>query len=443
MARFISLLMAGALLWLGGMAGPGEARETLNTLTINLMGAYGGSDWDNRANRLTDFLVQQEAVDPVDLVLIQEGYGGLWSRIINGADDTIVDLQNRLAKKGLTYQAHSIFCFWETQPYSYYKIGLLSKYPIIDRAEITITAGADSRQAPACAIQVPDLGVVAVSSVHLSAGVPESALVPEAQAVAALMEQVAAARQARLSLIGGDFNTIYSPASPVHAYMTSQGYVDTFLAVNPGAGGATFRVPGNPYAATTGDPVRIDYIFVKGEDVTVEKSRVVLDGQTGPFVSDHSGVLSRVRLAGTPPPVEPLEVSLDIKPGQCPNTLNMKKETQLTVALCGTANFDPGLVRPDTLSLRREGSDGRAAPQSFSLTDAATAFPKSDPCSCTAARKDGRRDLVLKFSVAGLRSALQLDQVVNQPAVFTLSGALEDGTPVRGEDCLKPLLGNR
>ncbi len=300
MVQLAGLLTVAALLWLGLGGEPARAAETLNALTINLMGAAGGSDWNGRANALADFLCRQEAADPVDLVLIQEGYGGLWSRIINGTGDTIMDLKNRLARRELDYQACSTFCFWETRPVSAYKIGLLSRYPIVAQAEATLPGTRDRRRVLACTLMVPGMGAVVVGSVHLSAGVPEGRLVAQAQAVAALAEELAGARQARLSLIGGDFNAAYQPAGALHACLTGQGYRDTFLAVNPGAPGATFRVRGNPYAARTGAPVRLDYIFVKGEGVTVERSRVVLDGGHGPFVSDHCGVLSRVRVAPRP-----------------------------------------------------------------------------------------------------------------------------------------------
>ncbi len=68
---------------------------------------------------------------------------------------------------------------------------------------------------------------------------------------------------------------------------------------DPSDKGCTYGVDGNPYAINffTGKPEnasRIDYIFIKGKNVLAGDSDVVF--KSSPWVSDHSGVLTRVLL---------------------------------------------------------------------------------------------------------------------------------------------------
>jgi endonuclease/exonuclease/phosphatase family metal-dependent hydrolase len=283
------------LCW-GGQAAAGE---TLTLLTLNLMGASGGSRWPERAAALTDYLATRAGLP--DLLFFQEGYGGPWSRLLHGGD-TLEELARRLRTGGHPYQAVSRFCFWETRPFSHYRIGLLSRHPFVAVREGTVSGPGDPRGVAAAVLELPRVGRVAAASVHLSPRVPEAGRLAQLTQVLALLAELAREYDAPLRILAGDLNTAPRPDHPLLQELAAQGWVDTFAAARPGAPGATFRVPGNPYTRSAGPPVRIDYIFIKGEGVRVEESRVVLDGKSGPFVSDHAGVLARLHLPAPPPP---------------------------------------------------------------------------------------------------------------------------------------------
>lgn len=298
MGAALSALAICLFLCLGGRA---AAAGNLTLLTLNLMGAAGGSGWKARAAALTEFLATR--AEPPDMMFFQEGYGGPWSRFLHGDNDTLAELAGRLKARGLTYHPVSRFCFWETRPFSHYRIGLLSRFPPLTVRERTVSCnGTESRGVAAAVLEVPRLGRVAAASVHLSPRCPEAGRLGQLQQTLALLAELAQNYDPRLLILAGDLNTAPRPGNPLLAELAARGWVDTFTALGPGEPGATFRLPGTPYSRRPGPPVRIDYIFVQGEGVELLDSRVVLNGRDGPFVSDHAGVLTRLRLPAPPPP---------------------------------------------------------------------------------------------------------------------------------------------
>ncbi len=128
-----------------------------------------------------------------------------------------------------------------------------------------------------------------------------------------------------------------------------------------------------------------------------------------------------------------LAVSVDIKPGECPNPLNVKAKGLLSVAILGSVDFDVWTIA--TASVRLEG----VAPVRSSYEDVATPMPDgAEVCECTTAGPDGRLDLTLKFNVQDIVAAL--GQVNNGDELeLTLTGALDEvfgGTPIEGTDCV-------
>ncbi|MEJ5330012.1 MAG: endonuclease/exonuclease/phosphatase family protein [Desulfobaccales bacterium] len=292
----LSALACCLCLCLSGRA----AADSLTLLTLNLMGAAGGSAWGERAAALTDYLATR--AKPPDIIFFQEGYGGPWSRLLHGQSDTLAELAGRLSSRGLTYHPVSRFCFWETRPFSHYRIGFLSRFPPLAQREGTVSCnGQDPRGVAAAVLEAPHMGKVAAVSVHLSPRCLGAGRLIQLQQALALLAELAKEYNPRLLILAGDLNTAPRPGNPLLAELAAQGWVDTFAAARPGEPGATFRLPGNPFSRRPGLPVRIDYIFVKGEGQVLD-SRVVLDGQSGPFVSDHAGVLTRLRLPAPPSP---------------------------------------------------------------------------------------------------------------------------------------------
>jgi len=105
------------------------------------------------------------------------------------------------------------------------------------------------------------------------------------------------------------------------------------------------------------------------------------------------------------PPIECLEVSLDIKPGSCPNPINTKSQGVLPAAILGNENFDVSKV--DLESIRLEG----VAPLRSSFEDVATPFVSLTgkwDCKehCNELGPDGYADLTLKFDTQDVVKAL-------------------------------------
>ena len=126
---------------------------------------------------------------------------------------------------------------------------------------------------------------------------------------------------------------------------------------------------------------------------------------------------------------EPLAVSLDIKPGGCPNPLNTKARGLVPAAVLGSADLDVNNI--DVSSLRLEG----LAPFLSAYQDVAEPFAGELPggsCGCTSAGPDGLLDLTLKFDSQDLIDAIKQ----SGDFTLTLTGTLLDGTPIEGQDCV-------
>jgi hypothetical protein len=129
-----------------------------------------------------------------------------------------------------------------------------------------------------------------------------------------------------------------------------------------------------------------------------------------------------------------IEVSVDVKPGACPNPLNVKSRGVIPVAIAGTKEFDASQIDPDSVLL--EG----VAPLRWSVEDVTTPyepFMGKEECSeCATEGPDGRPDLTLKFKTQDI--VVALGEVSDGDCrLLTLTGALKEefgGVPMAGED---------
>jgi len=108
------------------------------------------------------------------------------------------------------------------------------------------------------------------------------------------------------------------------------------------------------------------------------------------------------------------QVTLDIKPGEDPNAINLKKEKSITVAILGSADFDISQIDDSTLEF---GPDG-ASP----LAKKGVRFEDVN--------EDGFVDLFAKFKTrdAGLQAG---------DTEACIKGNLNDGTFIEGCDSVK------
>ena len=126
-------------------------------------------------------------------------------------------------------------------------------------------------------------------------------------------------------------------------------------------------------------------------------------------------------------------VAVDIKPGSCPNPLDVKSKGVLPVAILGSEDFDVNTI--DIASIRLAGVE----PIRSGYEDVATPVSDSNDCNCTEEGPDGFLDLTLKFENQRIVEAIG---DVNDGDVLTLelTGVLFDPmpfeTPIEGADCI-------
>ncbi|MHC4219435.1 MAG: hypothetical protein ACYSU7_13395, partial [Planctomycetota bacterium] len=140
---------------------------------------------------------------------------------------------------------------------------------------------------------------------------------------------------------------------------------------------------------------------------------------------------------------ELIVVPVDIKPGGCPNPLNVKSRGVLPVSILGTPDFDVSLINIDTVLLTGAGDglgfvaplEGPPGPHTV-IADTGTPFPGT-PCDCHDVSGDGIDDLSLKFRTPEVVAALGLDSIPHgEPLPLVVGGLLLDGTVFGGTDCV-------
>ena len=147
-------------------------------------------------------------------------------------------------------------------------------------------------------------------------------------------------------------------------------------------------------------------------------------------------------------------VPVDIKPGGCPNPLNVGSQGVLPVAILGTSDLDVTTIKPETVTLNgvlilSKQEDplkmkkkikilvSKLSPLRSSLEDVGTPYEpfvgKIDPYQCNDLGPDGHLDLVFKFDTQAIAASLS-DVEDKEVITLQLRGQLLDGTEISGED---------
>jgi len=124
-----------------------------------------------------------------------------------------------------------------------------------------------------------------------------------------------------------------------------------------------------------------------------------------------------------------MSLAVDIKPGSCPNPLNVKSNGLLPVAVLGTEELDVTTI--DVASVRLAG----VAAVRSGFEDVAGPVPDDGPCACSTEGADGYTDLTLKFKTWEIAEAIG-PVTKGDTLGLTLTGTLTDGTPAEGSDCI-------
>lgn len=304
-------LFAGAVTARAGQASCEDVmqRGHLNVLTINIL--Y--TDFFHRMERLravAGFIeAQQREGEPVDIILLQEVVSGA----VAGTVSLSINLTAMLRRQGLDYNLRF-------RPVAGLPGVFMVGNAMLSRCSITAFASRLLPYAPErpvgdiglpvlhevqrIAIDVPDYGAASVYNTHLCAYCPGEDRLRQTESLFRFLD-AREDNQSRLVVLGGDFNTDITVAAdlPTYALITDDNrFTDTYTAANSSTGccsdaegldGCTYAVPGNTLVPGA-PPVRIDYIFARGEGFDILESRVVFN--QAPWVSDHSGVLTRIGL---------------------------------------------------------------------------------------------------------------------------------------------------
>jgi hypothetical protein len=153
----------------------------------------------------------------------------------------------------------------------------------------------------------------------------------------------------------------------------------------------------------------------------------ILDEVALPGLAYNETPLGHIAIVPEPPRI--FEVAVDIKPGSCPNPLNIKSNGVLPVTVLGTRDFD--VTDIDVLSIKLAG----VSPNRSNYENAATPLVDASECECYTEEFDDFLDLTLKFDRQAIVNAI--GEVVNgEELILELTGTLRDGTPIIGEDCI-------
>jgi hypothetical protein len=125
-----------------------------------------------------------------------------------------------------------------------------------------------------------------------------------------------------------------------------------------------------------------------------------------------------------------IPVDIDIKPGSCPNPLNTKSKGVLSVAICGTDEFDVTTIDPSTITLEC------VSPLRWAIEDVATPFD-GELCDCHELTGDGYLDLTLKFKTQELIAALGTISSGDEITLELLGNDESGHLFIEGYDCVK------
>ena len=132
-------------------------------------------------------------------------------------------------------------------------------------------------------------------------------------------------------------------------------------------------------------------------------------------------------------------VAVDIKPGGCPNPLNLNSRGVLPVAVLGSQDFDATTIDPGSIFLE----DVPTIRSSYE--DVSAPLVQGGECECTDAGPDGFIDLAVNFKTQAIVEELLIktggELVEGQVLEMKLTGQLYDGSVITGADCVV-LVGN-
>jgi len=146
-------------------------------------------------------------------------------------------------------------------------------------------------------------------------------------------------------------------------------------------------------------------------------------------VTDSEGQSDTNDTALTILPKPAFEVAVAIRPGSCPNPLNVKSSGVLPVAILGSEDLDVNTIDVASIELAGVGV------VRHSFEDVATSASDINDCNCTEDGPDGFTDLTLKFLTQDIVEAIG-DVNHGDVLPLELTGVLFGERPIEGADCI-------
>jgi maltose 6'-phosphate phosphatase len=271
-------------------------------LTINLH-TYQETMQNEKFNLLTDVIGLMD----IDFIAFQECAQNKSAAIVDGIvreDNMALEITSRLKEKyGIEYNyvwnwAHYGWDVWEEG------VSIVSKHPRIDSEDryvstSTSTNTITSRKVIFGAYQIPEGNFHFFSAhTHWRTSLTDEEQNKQIANIKSMVFEKESWNFDALSFVCGDFN-----GNPTSDFPWSEGYnnmvkdnlfQDTFLAAYPDANNKPAQ---SIYNTIGGDlPGRIDFIFMKSNArLTVVDSQIIFTGEIVGRVSDHFGVLTKVK----------------------------------------------------------------------------------------------------------------------------------------------------
>ena len=178
------------------------------------------------------------------------------------------------------------------------------------------------------------------------------------------------------------------------------------------------------HASVDGGPLLDNVVVIEGESIGEEEGLNLDDGS---FTCEEE-----------PQPGDEIEVDIDVRPGSCPNNVNIRSHGKLEFAILGSDDLDVDDIQNS--SVRIEGA--RAIDAKERDVAGGDRDEDDDHCECERSGKDGINDLVFRINTQDLvRELLEDDDDLERGdcVTVTVTGRLEDGTRFRGEDVVRIL----
>ncbi|MBN8704266.1 MAG: endonuclease/exonuclease/phosphatase family protein [Bacteroidetes bacterium] len=255
------------------------AQDTLKVISFNLAGRKPGTDPDKR---LFHIIQNLKTLNP-DIIGLQEINEAV---TLSGSDNQGKLIADSLsAFFGIPYYLYSITSHlsWDNQFRE--QIGIISKFPVLQKGSISLTLGAFPRKAIWNQIQT-SFGSVNFFNTHLDY-LNTSVRVEQIKEIKTFITEKETLFPSGSTILTGDFNT--TPGTSPLLLLTDMNprFLDTFKTANPSATGNT--IPSNSPSS------RIDFIFYKKDgDLTIQSSELIMNKpySSSLFCSDHLGVMT-------------------------------------------------------------------------------------------------------------------------------------------------------